>query len=417
MIYPYQQNENSIRYANNVNFSGSNKSFGNGRQIAPTSSASNGTSFNGGLTEKETKALTDCYVSSPSESVLGSAAGGVVFGIINNPRLIVHPWNSYKATAPTEKMFKAVTEKGSALNQLWVNPETNDLMREAYFRMHKIEARRLGKAGAFRKTLSADEYNTLKKIMEDALATGDKEQIAKATATLEQAYVNNGWLSKPVGKVVDTVKGWFGKEVKPRTVEEALKNTEAINAATNELLAKGQQTSLKDFMKKHASASGVVMFALFDFALGLGNIKKAFEKDAENKENGVKTNYGLKQLGQTTIKGLGSGIGWGVGEALANFAFGKWGTKLGTKKFPGAGAGFGGVAGVVGGSLGMMLLGRLTHALVGDDIGEKIKAQELTQTPEGQVQLLQAVYEKAKKGEASPEAQAALQKAMAQLHA
>ena len=417
MIYPYQQNQNNVRYAGNVNYSGSNPSFGNGKQVNPAVSASNSTNFSGALTEKETKALTDCYVSSPSESVLGSAAGGVVFGIINNPRLIVHPWNSYKATAPTEKMFKAVTEKGSALNQLWVSQETNDLMREAYFRMHKIEARKLGKAGAFRKKLSNKDYNTLKKIMEDALATGDKEEIAKATAKLQTAYVNDGWLARPVGKVVDTVKGWFGKEAKPRTVEEALKNTEAINAAKNELLAKGQQTSMKDFMKKHASASGVVMFALFDFLLGMGNIRKAFEKDAENRENGIKTNYGMKQLGQTTIKGLGSGIGWGVGEALANFAFGKWGTKLGTRKFPGAGAGFGGLVGVVGGSLGMMLLGRLTHALVGDDIGEKIKAQELTQTPEGQVQLLQAVYEKAKKGEASPEAQAALQKAIVQLHA
>ena len=114
---------------------------------------------------------------------------------------------------------------------------------------------------------------------------------------------------------------------------------------------------------------------------------------------------------------MGSGIGWGFGEALANFAFSKWGTKLGTKFRTSAGAGFGGVIGVVGGSLGMMVLGRITKALIGEDVGEKIKAQELTQTPEGQVQLLQAVYEKAKKGEASPEAMAALQKAAAQLHA
>ena len=417
MIYPYQQNVNNVRYAQNVNFAGANTFYGNSSQVNPSASTSNSTSFNGGLTEKETKALTDCYVSSPSESVLGSAAGGVVFGVINNPRLIVHPWNSFKATAPTEKMFKAVTEKGSPLNKLWENPETNDLMREAYFRMHKIEARKMGKAGAFRKKLSTKDYDLLKSYMEEALRSGNKEQIAEATAKLQQAYVNDGWLAKPVGKVIDTVKGWFGKEAKPRTVDAALQNTEAINAAKNKLLSKGQQTSMKDFMKKHASASGVVMFALFDFALGLGNIKKAFAKDAENKENGIKTNYGMKQLGQTTIKGLGSGIGWGVGEALANFSFAKWGTKLGTKKLPWAGAGIGGVAGVVGGSLGMMLIGRLTHALVGDDIGEKIEAQELTKTPEGQAKLLETVYQKAQKGEASPEAQAALQKAILQLHA
>ena len=417
MIYPYQQNVNSVKYAQNANFAGTNTFYGNSSQVNPSASTSNSTSFNGGLTEKETKALTDCYVSTPSESVLGSAGGGVIFGIINNPRLIAHPWNSFKATAPTDKMFKRVTEKGSELNKLWVNPETNDLMREAYFRMHKIEARKMGKAGAFRKKLATKDYDLLKGYMEEALKSGNKEQIAEATAKLQQAYVNDGWLSRPVGKVFDTVKGWFGQEAKPRTVEAALQNTEAINAAKEELLKVGKDTSIQGFVKKHASVRGILGWAAFEFVFGLGNVKKAFAKDAENKENGIKTNYGLKQLGQTTIKGLGSGIGWGIGEALANFSFAKWGTKLGTKKLPCAGAGIGGVAGVVGGSIGMMILGRITKALVGENIGEKLEAQELAKTPEGQVKLLEAVYQKAQKGEASPEAQAALQKAISQFHA
>ncbi len=216
---------------------------------------------------------------------------------------------------------------------------------------------------------------------------------------------------------MDTVKGWFGRDAKPRTVTNALTDTVAIDKTAGELLQVGKDTSLNGFMKKHASFRGIIGWAAFEFLFGLGSIKKAFAKDAENKENGVKTNYGIKQLGQTTVKGLGSGIGWGVGEALANFAFSKYGTKLGTKVRPSAGAGLGGVVGVVGGSIGMMILGRITKALVGENIGEKIEAQELAQTPEGQVKLLQTVYEKAKKGEASPEAQAALQKAMLQLHA
>ncbi len=142
-----------VNSCSNLSFRSTLPSY-SGRYDNQSSSGTNSTSFNGGLTEKETKALTDCYVSTPSESILGAAGGGVLFGIINNPRLIVHPINSFKATNPTDKMFKAVTEKGSQLNELWINPETNDLMREAYFRMHKIEARKLGKAGAFRKKMS-----------------------------------------------------------------------------------------------------------------------------------------------------------------------------------------------------------------------------------------------------------------------
>ena len=401
------------QYARQLN----SPSYENGQQKQRSSQQkSDSTSFGGALTEKETQALTDCYVNTPSQSVLGAAGGGALFGIINNPRLIVHPWNSIKATSATEKMFKAVTEKGSALNQLWTNPETNDLMREAYFRMHKIEARNMSKLSAIRRRLKSEDYQNLKKIMEDALATGNKEEIAEATAKLQQAYINDGWISKPIGKLVDKFKKWRGRPTKPRTVAEALADTETIAATKNSLLSTGKDVTIKDFMKKHASMKGVIGFALFDFAFGIGNIKRAFAKDRENRENGIYTNYGLKQLGQTTVKGLGSGIGWGVGEALANFSFSKWGTKIGSKARPWIGAGLGGVVGVVGGSVGLMILGRITKALVGNDIGEKIAAEDMAKTPEGQIKLLQGVYEKAKKGEASPEAQAALQKAVLELH-
>lgn len=377
--------------------------------------SNNSSTFGGALTEKEEKALTDCYVSSPSESVLGAAGGGVVFGLINNPRLVVHPIQSIKATSPTDKMFKAVTENGSKLNQLWVNPETNDLMREAYFRMHKIEARNMRKMGAFRKRLDPEKYKELKEIMQKALDSGNKEEIAKATATLQNAYITDGWLARPFTKLADKVKGLMGQEVKPRTIDAAIADKAAIEKSTAELLQVGQDTTINGFMKKHASVKSAMGWAAFEMLIDLGNMKRAFAKDRENRENGIKTNYGMKQLGQTTVKGFGSGIGWGVGEALASFAFSKWGTKLGTKFRPSVGAGIGGVVGVVGGSVGMMIMGRITRALVGDNVGEKLAAQELTQTPEGQAQLLQGVYEKAKKGEASPEAVAALQKLVAQM--
>ena len=403
--YPVKQYSNLQYYGNYPSFASN----------APKDSAS----FGGALNEKESKALTDCYVSSPSESVLGAAGGGVIFGLINNPRLIVHPIQSIKATPLTDKMFKAVTEKGSALNKLWENPETNDLMREAYFRMHKIEARNMRKIGAFRKRLDPKDYEKLRDLMQKAIDSGNKEEIAKATATLQEAYITNGWLAKPFNAIADKVKGLLGQEVKPRTIESAISdaNSKAINDTAAKLLKAGEDTSLKGFMKEHASAKSALGWAAFEFVFALGNIKRAFGKDRENKENGINTNYGIKQIGQTAIKGFGSGIGWGVGEALSKFAFSKWGTKIGTKFRPSAGAGLGGLVGVVGGSIGLMIMGRITKALIGEDIGAKLEAKELMQTPEGQAQLLENVYQKVQKGEASPEAAAAMKKLIAQAQA
>ena len=151
--------------------------------------------------------------------------------------------------------------------------------------------------------------------------------------------------------------------------------------------------------------------------MGLGNVKTAYQKDKENKQIGKNTNYGNHQLMQTMVKGLGSGIGWGVGEAVGMWAYGKWGAKLGSKGHPVIGTVLGGIVGLVGGSIGMMLTGRATKAIVGEDVGSKIEAKKLMETPEGQVQVLEQVYEKAKKGEANPAAVASLKKVLAQLQA
>ena len=368
------------------------------------------------LSDKDKKALTDCYVKTPSESVLGAAWGGVTFGLMNNPRLLAHPINTFNGFKGTDAIFKSVLTEGSSLNKLWTNPETNSVMRDAYCEMQRAFARGESKLGIFRKAYSKDTVNQLKDIMSDALKRAEgkspeeaKKIVAEATAKLRSAYVTDGplsWLAKPFVK--------FSNGSTAKTVADGLNDTKFIESGVKSAMENSATQSFKKAITSHTGLMGIVGFAAFEFLGGWGNIKKAFAKDKENKENGINTNYGMKQLGQTTIKGLGSGLGWGLGEGIGSWAFAKWGMKLGSKFHPVIGTVVGGLAGLVGASVGMMLMGRVTKAIVGTDVGEKISAQELTQTAEGQAQVLQNVIGKVQKGQASPEAQSALQKILVQ---
>ena len=115
------------------------------------------------------------------------------------------------------------------------------------FRINKIEARNNTKLGLFRKgyvsrknpELARKEYETLKPIIEELktlmnAGPGNETKIAELTAKLKVGYTNDGPLSK--------VGGWFkkliGKTPKANTVEEALKDTTAINKAQADILKK-----------------------------------------------------------------------------------------------------------------------------------------------------------------------------------
>ena len=330
--------------------------------------------------------------SQPSESLASAAIGGAAFGIINNPRLIAHPINSIRSLKKTGEAFKGVKEAGTNINKLWI--ENNGLMREAYFRLNKVEARNNTKLGLFRKGYvskrhpeAAKEYDALKPIIENlknAMNKGDAEGVAKATAQLKVAYTNNGPLSK--------VGGWFkklvGKTPNANTVEEALKDTAAINKASADILAKsgkdlvgkGWKVQFKHALKHGGGIAGGLFFMVIEFLMGLGNIKEAFSKDKKT---------GMAQVGQTLVKGAGSAAGWAIGEAAGVMAATKLCAAAGTAIAPGVGTAIGGIIGLVGGSIGCWLTGKLTKALVGQDVGEKVKLEKMKQTPEGQVQLLQ----------------------------
>ena len=330
----------------------------------------------------------------PSESLMGAALGGAAFSMMNNPRIIVHPWNSFKATGATNKIFANVVKEGSKLNELWRNEATTGIMQEAYARTHKLEALnpKLGwKFGLFRKQLPETEYNRLKKLMEDALKTADTKKIAKATEEIKRATnaftgrIPNALRAIGLQNSMTSLRKFInGNQYKP--IDDVVR--EGIEA-NNKLLKDGKIT-LTNSLKKSCGIKNGLFFAGMEFLMSWGNIKEAFSKD---------TSTGMTQLGQTTVKGLGSAAGWAVGEGIGVWAGAKAsaaiGAKVGTAIAPGVGTAIGAIAGLVGGSIGMWLTGKITHKLVGTDIGEKVSAQKLAKTPEGQVQLLQMTMQQA----------------------
>jgi len=365
-------------YANSNYANGYNPSFnGYGNSYANTTSNSANTNFQG-LTDKDWQVLKNYYNKglSPSQSVLSSAVSGVGMAVMNNPRLTVHPINTLKSLKGTNALFADCKKEGTALYKLWRGKETNGLMQDAYAALNKLEARNFSKIGAFRKRFSSEDYNKLKSIMDSALKSGDPKRIADATATLKNAYVSDGWLAKIFKK--------------PKSVTEAINDTATISKTSAELLQTSKGLTFKQALAKGGGIKGGLFMMGIEFLGSKDKIKTAFNKDNAT---------GWKQVGQTTVKAAGNAAGWALGDAAAVWALGKFGAKIGTAFGPGIGTIIGAVAGVVGGSVGMCIMGKITRALVGQDVGEKIETENMTKTSEGQQKLIQYAFEKAQKGE------------------
>lgn len=345
--------------------------------------------------EKEAwKLLSDDYAKSltPSESLTGAAAGGAAFGVIQNPRLIAHPINTYKGFKDTKALFKGVKESGTALNTAW---KTNaPVMEEAYAAMQKLSSRHNSKIGLFRHSISDAQYNRLKGIMEKALRGNngvvDINEVAEATAKLKHSYVNDGYLPR----AWQWVKGKFGGTGKVATVSERLGETAKIAEGSSKILKYGKDMSYLDALKKGGGVKGGIFMAAIEFFMAKDKISAAFSKDSET---------GWKQVGQTSLKAAGSVLGWTAGEALGVWGAAKAGAAIGTAFGPGVGTAIGAVAGLVVGSIGCWAAGKLTHWITGDDVGNKVLAENKSKTQEGKAELLQNAVLRAQSGEIKDE--------------
>ncbi len=318
----------------------------------------------------------------PSQSLLAAGAGGALFGMMFHPRLVAHTYNSISTLGEMKKMFADVKVEGKTLNKLW--KENNAVMRDAYYNMHRLEARAKSKAGLFRKSYSNEDYKKLKGLMEEALQSGKIDEVAKASAQLNHAYVSDGLIPRGWNKV----KNILGFKSEVSSVTSKLADTATIASNAKILLEK--PTFLQSLKRSVGGPVGAVFQIGMEALMGIPKIKTAFSKDKET---------GWKQVGQTTVKGLGNAAGWVAGEALGVWGAAKLGATIGTAFGPGVGTVIGGIAGIVCGSIGCCLAGKLTKKLVGDDVANKVEAENLVKTQEGQAQLLQFAAEKAQSGE------------------
>ena len=331
--------------------------------------------------------------SAPSESLTSAAVGGAAFSLLTNLRFLAHPWNSLTTLPSVDKMFKAVKEEGSVLNGLWKNPEKNGIIRDAYHKMHKLECAAKGRwtGGAFKARLDETLVKQLRNDMNAALTSGKApdimaKEIAEVSEKIKVATnYKNGYIPQAWAKV----KNWFGfGDEKLASVKDKL-SAESANittAAANSLKEKASMTIGQHFkkgIKGQGILGGLLMMGMEVFS-DWDKLKAAFSKD---------TSTGMAQAGQTAVKGAGSLLGWTAGEAVGAWAGAKLGMWAGTAICPGVGTAIGAIAGMVGGSIGCALMGKISHWIVGKDVGEKVQLAQMKSTPEGQMQLLQQTME------------------------
>lgn len=388
----YMANRNSLNYQmpfgyNNQsiwnNQYGQNYGLGNmgGVSSAMTPEQNSQTTFSASARDMDTLGKYYLKGMEPSESLLGAAGGGAAFALVNNMRFIAHPFASLSSLSTVEKMFAGVKDEKSALGKLWSNPETNGLVRDAYHKMHKLEgASKWRFAPLFKKRLDKTTYDALKKEMETALKSGNKEQIAKAT---EKIRVATGVKTGVIPQVWRNIRGNAAPDIAKMTTDTAVKS--AVDKKLAEKAATGYGEAIKKGFKSQGLKGGA-FFAAMEFLMDFGKIKSAFSKDSTT---------GVKQLGQTSVKAAGSIIGWTVGEAVGAAAGAKIGAAVGTAFCPGLGTAIGAVAGLVGGSIGTWAMGKLTKKLVGEDVGSKVEVEKMKKTAQGQAQLLQLTAQQA----------------------
>ena len=377
---PFGYNNQSI-WNNQYN---QNYGLGNVGGASTTSDAQQASQTGFGASSRDIDTLGKYYLKGmePSESLLGAAGGGAAFALVNNTRFIAHPFASLSSLGAVEKMFAGVKDKKSALGKLWNNPETNAVVRDAYHKMHKLEgASKWRFAPLFKKRLDKTIYDALKKEMETALKTGNKEQIAKAT---EKIRVATGSKTGVIPQAWRSLIGKTNPDIAKMTTDTAVKS------AVDKKLAEKAVTGYGEAIKKGFKSQGIKgggFFAAMEFLMDFGKIRTAFSKDSST---------GVKQLGQTSVKAAGSIIGWTVGEAVGAAAGAKIGAAVGTTFCPGLGTAIGAVAGLVGGSIGTWAMGKLTKKLVGEDVGSKVEVDNMKKTAQGQAQLLELTAQQAK---------------------
>ena len=311
---------------------------------------------------------------------IGTSA--LMIGFMENPQVLKHPINSFKAIKVTNQVFD---KSNPAIKALWEkNPQ---LMQKAYGQLHAINRSAQKKFPIvqkwFQKPISETSRKELEKIMADAIKSGDEKAILRATETLKASRGMDGYLPTLWNKITG------GKNYTPqeRIARKAADIEKAVNAPA--AVKPGMTGLLKQGLKEGKT------FALFGMLIDLPKIISAYKNGGADSA--------LTQTFQSGIKSVADGIGWTIGRAAGGAIGTKVGAAIGTAVCPGLGTAVGAVLGFLGGAAGSILASKVMNKLIPTDEATKLEADAQKKTPQGHAQLLSLVLEKAKMGEKVPD--------------
>ena len=311
---------------------------------------------------------------------IGTSA--LMIGFMENPQVLKHPINSFKAIKVTNQVFD---KSNPAIKALWEkNPQ---LMQKAYGQLHAINRSAQPKWSVvqkwFQKPISETSRKELEKIMADAIKSGDEKAILRATETLKASRGMDGYLPTLWNKITG------GKNYTPqeRIARKAADIEKAVNAPA--AVKPGMTGLLKQGLKEGKT------FALFGMLIDLPKIISAYKNGGADSA--------LTQTFQSGIKSVADGIGWTIGRAAGGAIGTKVGAAIGTAVCPGLGTAVGAVLGFLGGAAGSILASKVMNKLIPTDEATKLEAEAQKKTPQGHAQLLSLVLEKAKMGEKVPD--------------
>ena len=360
-------------------------------------SQSANTSFQQGITQEDIDKLADYYAKNNAleEGFMGAAAGGLSWMAFEHLQSVLHPKNAWKGAKEAKEIFKALPEGFAAKNAA--------LLQDAQIAVQQV-VRDSGDKGWWskwlRKPLYIDNPNKIKDMdaaarqinqankaeitrelnaMKEAVRTGNVEGIAESTARLQATRGMDGKIAGIISKG-KTVAERLEKKTKSGDIAKEAKNLLKINEG---VITKNFGSLAKSFFKKD-----FVGFMLFETVFNAGKIMTAFQKD---------TKTGVEQTTQSLGKSAIATAGWCLGRAGGALLGAKVGASLGIAGGP-AGAALGALIGFTVGSIGMWAGHKLGNFLLGHDVADKVEAQNMAKTQEGQEELLRFAIEKAQEG-------------------
>lgn len=341
-----------------------------------------------GLTQDDMNKLADYYAKNNAleEGLAGAAAGGLSWMAFEHAQSIFHPKNAWKGLKAAQEMFKDVPKEFASKNAA--------LLQDAQIAVQQV-VRDTGKKGWWskwiRNPLDKQAIDPLLNEMKTAVQHGNVEKIATATERLQAARGMDG-------RITGALTG-------RKTVAERLASkADKIKKDAGELVNINNSVITKNFgsLLKSSFKRDFVGFMLFETVFNIGKIMTAFQKD---------TKTGVEQTCQSLGKSAVGTAGWCVGRAAGALLGAKVGASLGIAGGP-LGAGVGALIGFTVGSIGMWAGHKLGNWIFGHDVADKVEAQNLAQTKEGQTQLLQFAMQKAQEGKTDAQTNQIVYKAL-----